>query len=282
MGFVFTVYPPSPALRPFVHSYCSFAPAGREAPGGRRPLDPEGREFPMAAGDPMVDGVFPSACVFLSFNLGDPFGLARGGGEVPVEGRAHVIGPVTRPGRMQLSGRVEFFGMSFHAGCAHPFLRVPADELTDQFLALEHVWGARGRALEERLLEAPTAWERIRLVEAELLRRLTAAPPPDRTVPAIADHILRHGGATSVTRLSAACGFTRQHLARKFRHALGVSPKLFCRLVRFQNALTRALTSPPDRWAAAALELGYYDQAHLIAEFKEFTGFTPTAFPSLR
>jgi AraC-like DNA-binding protein len=140
--------------------------------------------------------------------------------------------------------------------------------------------GAQGRALEERLLEAPTARERIRLVEAELLRRL--APPPDRTVPAIADHILRRGGATSVARLSAACGFTRQHLARKFRHALGVSPKLFCRLVRFQNALTRAVTSPPDSWAAAALELGYYDQAHLIAEFKEFTGFTPAAFPTPR
>lgn len=61
-----------------------------------------------------------------------------------------------------------------------------------------------------------------------------------------------------------------------------VSPKLFCRLVRFQNTLTRALTSPPESWAGAALELGYYDQAHLITEFKEFTGFTPTEFAGLR
>ena len=52
--------------------------------------------------------------------------------------------------------------------------------------------------------------------------------------------------------------------------------------MRFHNTLTRALTAPPDNWAAAALELGYYDQAHLIAEFKEFTGCTPTGFAALR
>src|SRR5205823_6076003 len=92
----------------------------------------------------------------------------------------------------------------------------------------------------------------------------------------------RRRGATTVARLSAACGFSRQHLARKFRQSLGVCPKLFCRLVRFHYTLDRVITSPPGDWASAALELGYYDQAHLIAEFKEFTGLSPTGFASLR
>jgi AraC-like DNA-binding protein len=230
----------------------------------------------------MVDRLIPSACTFLNFNLGDPFALCRADGEVPIKDRAHVIGPVTRPGRLRLPDRVEHFVVSFNPGYAQHFLEVPADELTDRFLALEHFWGASGRTLADRLLEAPTVQERIRLVEAELLRRLSAAPPPDRTVPAITDRILRHQGVTSIDRLSAECGFTRQHLARRFRQQVGVSPKLFCRLVRFQNTLTRVLMTPPDDWVAAALELGYYDQAHLIAEFKEFTGSTPTGFASLR
>jgi len=183
---------------------------------------------------------------------------------------------------MRLPERVEALGVSFQPGYAHHFFRVRADALTDEFLALEHFWGAAGRALQERLLRARTVREKIRLVEAELLRRLAAAPPPDRTVPALADHVWRRQGGTTVAALSAASGFTRQHLARKFRHSLGVSPKLFCRLVRFQNALTRVLLSPPDDWAAAAVDLGYYDQAHLIAEFKEFTGYTPTGFPVAR
>jgi AraC-like DNA-binding protein len=280
MSLVFTFYEPTPALRPFVHSYDHSVSLDPEAPP-RRSAAEGGTEFVLPPGDPMADRLFPSACVFLHFNLGEPVALARDG-DVPLPQGAHVMGPVTRPGRMRLPARVETFGLSFQPGYAHHFLRARADELTDEFLALEHFWGAAGRALEERLREAQSVREKIRLVEAELLRRLASAPPPDRTMPAIADHVFRRQGVTTVRALSAVSGFTRQHLARKFRHCLGVSPKLFCRLVRFQNALTRVLMSPPDDWAAAALDLGYYDQAHLIAEFKEFTGYTPTGFPVLR
>jgi AraC-like DNA-binding protein len=278
MSLVFTVYEPSPALRPFVHSFGHSVALDPEAPP-RPPAGEGGTAFVLPPGDPMADRLFPSACVFLNFNLGEPVALARGDGDVPLPEGAHVMGPVTRPGRMRLPDRVEALGVSFQLGYAHHFLRARADELTDQFLALEHFWGAAGRALQERLLQARTVREKIRLAEAELLRRLASAPPPDRTVPALADHVFRRQGVTTVVALSAVSGFTRQHLARKFRHFLGVSPKLFCRLVRFQNALTRVLISPPDDWAAAAVELGYYDQAHLIAEFKELTGYTPTGFP---
>jgi AraC-like DNA-binding protein len=282
MEFVLTVYPPSPDLRPFVHSYVGFAPLGRDAAAPGRLTADGGQAFPLASGDPMIDRLIPSVCVCLDFNLGGPFALDRGDGVVPFKERAHVIGPITRPGRMLLPDRPESFGVSFQPGRAQHFLGTSIHELTDQFLALDHFWGAAARALEERLLAAPTARERIRLLETELRRRLEAAPPPDRIVPAIADEVFRCRGATTVERLSAASGLTRQHLARKFRCGLGVSPKLFCRLVRFHNTLTRALTAPPDNWAAAALELGYYDQAHLIAELKEFTGLTPTGLASLR
>jgi AraC-like DNA-binding protein len=281
MSLAFTVYEPSPALRPFVHSYGHSVSLNPEAPP-RRPPGEGGTEFVLPPGDPMADWLFPSACVFLNFNLGEPVALARGDGHVPLPGGAHVIGPATRPGRMRLPQRVEALGVSFQPGYAHHFLRARADELTDEFLDLEHFWGAAGRALQERLLRARSVREKIRLVEAELLRRLASAPPPDRTVPALADHVFRRQGVTTVASLSAESGFTRQHLARKFRQSLGVGPKLFCRLVRFQNALTRVLSSPPDDWAAAAVDLGYYDQAHLIAEFKEFTGHTPTGFPAVR
>jgi AraC-like DNA-binding protein len=281
MSLLFTVYDPSPALRPFVHSYAhsvSLAPCA--APP--RLAGEGGSAFVLPPGDPMADRLFPSACVFLNFNLGDPVALARRDGDMPLPEGAHVLGPVTRPGRMRLPQRVEALCVGFQPGYAHHFLRTRADELTDELLALEHFWGADGRMLQERLLQAPTVREKICLVEAELLRRLASASPPDRMVPAIADLVLRCQGVTTVAALSAASGFTRQHLARKFRHSLGVSPKLFCRLVRFQSALTRVLLSPPDNWAAAAVDLGYYDQSHLIAELKEFTGYTPTGILAAR
>jgi AraC-like DNA-binding protein len=282
MGFRYTQYQPSPELRPFVCGYGFFTSLGPGPAAPRRGLGDDVCEMVMAAGDPIADWLLPCVQAHLNFNLGEPFGLCRDGGDVPVKERSHAVGPVTRPGRVRLPDPVEFLGVLFRPGCAHLFLRVPADELTDQFVGLEHFWGPRCRELEGRLLKAAGDRERIRLVEAELLRRLAEEPAPDRAVPAIADHIVRGRGAVTVERLSAACGFTRQHLARKFRHALGVSPKLFCRLVRFQNAFARIAGSPPGDWARAAVELGYYDQSHLIAEFKEFTGLTPTGFSALR
>jgi AraC-like DNA-binding protein len=282
MRLLYTEYQPSPELRPFVHSYGSFTSLSPDAAAARRLPGNGACEYVFAPGDPMIDRVFGCVQMSLNFNLGDPFAFSRADEELPVTEPAHVFGAVTRPGRMRLPDRVEFFGVIFRPGCAQPFLGVPAGELTDQVLGLEHLWGTQGRALAERLSEARTTLDRARLVEAELRHRLAAAPRVDRTVPAIAEHVLRHPGTWSVERLSAVCGFTRQHLARKFRDGLGVSPKLFCRLVRFQNTFTRVSVCPPDNWAAAALELGYYDQAHLIAEFKEFTGFTPTGFAALR
>jgi AraC-like DNA-binding protein len=275
MPFAYTTQQPSPDLRPFVHAYgCFFSLDAGAAP-------PCGEGF-LADDDPLTDGLFACAHFFLHFNLGEPYALCYGGAEVLVKDRAHFIGPATRPGRMRLPKRVRLFGVFFRPGWAQHFLRVPAGELTDRCLGLGHFWGAAGRALEGRVLEAATLEERVRHVEAELRRRLAAAPPPDRTVPALAEHVLGLGGRTTARALGALSGFTRQHLARKFRDCVGISPKLFCRLTRFQQALDRAAASPPQYWAAAAVELGYYDQAHLIAEFKEFAGLTPTGFTSLR
>lgn len=71
---------------------------------------------------------------------------------------------------------------------------------------------------------------------------------------------------------------TRQHLTRRFKRQVGVAPKQFCRLTRFRALFEAVYSSPRVDWAAAAVDCGYYDQAHLIAEFKEFTGLTPTEF----
>jgi AraC-like DNA-binding protein len=277
---VYTEYPASLELRPFVQCYTRFASATPTAAAGRAGgLGAEEALVPLD--DPLVDRVIACAHTFLSFNFGDPLPLTPDGSQL-MTGRAHVVGAVTRPGTMPVAGRVDLFGVTFRPGWASAFLRLPAAALTDQVLSLEQAWGRSGRALTEQLLEAPTVAARIRLVEQELWRRLAGLPASARTVPAIADHIVRHRGAITVEQLCAAFGFSRQHLARQFRASVGLSPKLFCRVVRFQNALDRVTSSPPSGWARAALELGYYDQAHLIAEFKEFTGFTPAAYAALR
>jgi AraC-like DNA-binding protein len=278
--FAYTVYPPSPELQDFVQCYSRFASVEPHGPDA-------GRSFPdgttgglLADDDPLVDMVIACADVFLTFNLGDPLLQSPGGGWMKT--RTHVVGPITRPGSMPVAGRVELLGITFRPGWASLFLQAPAEEVTDQTIPLDHFWGTAGRDLEEQLREAITVRQRLRLIEQELLRRLSAAPPLDRTMPRIAALVLRSGGAMTIEHLSTLSGFTRQHLARRFRRELGISPKLYCRLVRFQNTMNRLSIAPPRDWASVAVKLGYYDQAHLIADFKEFSGFTPTTFPAVR
>jgi AraC-like DNA-binding protein len=92
----------------------------------------------------------------------------------------------------------------------------------------------------------------------------------------------RHAGAVSIAGVCRSSGFTRQHLARRFEEYVGVPPKLFCRIVRFQSLLARVERMEGVDWSAVAIDSGYYDQAHLIGDFREFTGLPPQAYRSRR
>jgi methylphosphotriester-DNA--protein-cysteine methyltransferase len=91
----------------------------------------------------------------------------------------------------------------------------------------------------------------------------------------LAGFILRHHGITRVDELAGSSGVSRQHLTRVFREHVGISPKLYCRLARFQSALVHAGRGKNVDWAQEAADLGYADQSHMIAEFREFGGLTP-------
>ena len=107
------------------------------------------------------------------------------------------------------------------------------------------------------------------------MRSLFADRKPDPRVDAAVDRILRSGGRATIDSIAAAAGVSRQHLARAFAYHVGVSPKTFARVIRFRRALR--LAGSQD-WSALALELGYFDQSHLIADFREFAGETPVPF----
>ena len=86
----------------------------------------------------------------------------------------------------------------------------------------------------------------------------------------------------NVNRLADAAGVSRQHLTRVFRETVGVSPKRYCRLARFQAGLAYAGAGDGVKWAQVAAELGYADQSHMIAEFRELSSLTPEALATQR
>lgn len=259
----YTVAAPGPALRPFVRSlwhYEGYAP------------------------DHALERVLPSGTVELVVLLD--------GDTLPLHDPNDPTGP---PERMRLESPLvvgthrafhvidtepqrHCLGVHFRPGAAGALLGLPARELADAQLPLDALWSpGSARDLWARLREAPTATDRFRILQASLLERANdARPPPAWLAPALsALHTLP---APPIGQLARRLGVSRRRFVEGFAAAVGLTPKTYGRVVRFQRALVRLRAEGPVDLARWALELGYFDQAHLNRDFRAFSGQTPTAF----
>ncbi|WP_394833761.1 AraC family transcriptional regulator [Pendulispora rubella] len=170
----------------------------------------------------------------------------------------------------------------FRPGGAVAFLATPAHELTDMNIALDEVWRDT-EGLGERLRTAASPAACVAELERELLLRLVNARPLDPLIGAAVGALRRvHDGPLRIGELARTLGVSRQHLAQKFKVHVGIGPKEFERVVRMTR-LTERLLAPAragqrTTTAELAYDLGYYDQAHMIHEFKALTGLTPREY----
>jgi AraC-like DNA-binding protein len=271
-------FAPCEGLREHVRAFFSFAPPLEHPPGGRPLL----REVRLREGDPFCPRSFADGHVSLVFSFEQAW--ERGGRWRPAFSapRGDVIGPMSAAGAASLDGQPEAVGVFLRAGRAHALTGAPPSELADRKVALDDLWGAAAAGLFAELAAAGEA-ARIDRLESVLLRRLAQAPAAEsaRNAPGLAQCILRARGRLKIERLAYAAGVSRQHLTRSFCEAVGVTPKLFARLARFRAGLVYAGGGANVDWAQAALELGYADQSHMIAEFREFSGLTPETLARL-
>ena len=179
---------------------------------------------------------------------------------------AFVVGAMTRPLRIDAAESVGAFGIRFRPGRAAIALQAPLTLLTDARVPLRDVT-KRFPAIDHRSIEN---------VESAL-RSLLSDAKADPRVDAAVHAIIGSCGRASIESVAAAAGVSRQHLARAFAHHVGVSPKTFARVMRFRRAIAIA-RGGREGWAELAEELGYFDQSHLIADFREFAGETPVPF----
>jgi AraC-like DNA-binding protein len=190
--------------------------------------------------------VLPDGCADLVFDLTAGEGMA--------------VGTMTRPRTVSAAAGSEFLGVRFRPGRAAAFLRLPLAEITDARVPIGELW------------KGAPAIENVTMLESALLRRLS--PDRDARVDAAVERIV--AGAERIDEIAREIGISRQHLARQFLHHVGVSPKTFARVMRFRRVLG-SLSGEAD-WADVAAAHGYYDQSHLIADFRELAGATPGAF----
>jgi AraC-like DNA-binding protein len=179
---------------------------------------------------------------------------------------------------MDTRQEMSVIGVHFMPGGAFPFLGMPAAELSDTHIALETLWGPSAREIRERLCAATSPAERFCLLESALLARLSSAKERHYAVPFALD-IYGQSGQTKtslrVRDVARRIGLSQRRFIQVFKAEVGMTPKLFGRVQRFQKVLALLPRATIPDWARLAVECGYFDQSHLIHDFLEFSGFSP-------
>jgi AraC-like DNA-binding protein len=172
-------------------------------------------------------------------------------------------------------------GVHFKPGGAFPFLGLPAGDLADTHVDLETIGGPSAGRLRERLCEATTSAERFQLLQKALLSRLCHGVEQHYAVSAALEMFGKNQAGPTVREAAKYLGLSQRRFIQVFKAEVGMTPKLFSRIQRFQQTRTFIQQNPSPNWAALALDLGYFDQSHLIREFLEFSGLSPTDYLNL-
>jgi AraC-like DNA-binding protein len=224
--------------------------------------------------------VLPDGCVEWIFHFGSPFqrsmptSVTGAYGVWERQPCSFVVGELTRFLLLQPTGDVGVMGVRFRPGGAYRFLPIPLSEFTDNTVASADIWGGKGIDIEEAVLEARNNFQRRQRVEEFLMEQLVTTTPRVRLEAAVKE-MMRTRGQKRVHEVAKEVCWSSRQLEREFQISIGLSPKSFCRIMRFQNLLRLVGEGALRQWASLAIEGGYADQPHMVREFRAFAGHSP-------
>jgi AraC-like DNA-binding protein len=190
-------------------------------------------------------------------------------------------GQFTRSFVIDSREQVAVMGVMLRPGGACAFLRERMDLLGNRHVALEDLVGSSGRALRERLLDAPDAGSRLAVLADWLLRRFRERP----LHPAVHQALATFERSPCVERIGGlvdASGLSARRFGTLFREQVGVGAKQYARLKRFRTVVASVQRGERIEWAHVAADCGFHDQPHLVREFRAFAGMTPGAYATQR
>ena len=236
------------------------------------------REYWLDRSDPLLNTILPGTAVSVIVNFADLWSAGRSLVTSALLPRVCVVGPVTQPRILRVGKTVRAVGAVFPPMLTRSVLGVPASELVDRIVPLDDLWA---RDDVERLCASLSCVEVRRglsMLNDELVTRIGASGSAElvgRTAPRL---ITLHRGRVSIDEMSTRHGLSRQEFARRFHAAAGLRPKLYARITRFQALVHALLATDVSQWASVSSTVGFYDQAHMINEFRGFAGAPPTVF----
>ena len=255
----YQTFEPHPDLKPLVQCYWTLrVPAADDA----------GRQL-----------IVPDGSIEMAFILGDDIMRYTSGDEFILQPREMVLGQITRPFYIKPTGAVDSFAVRFYPYGFANLVRTDIDSLSNTETALAELFGAElSGSLAQRIVHAGGTESRIDIVEDFLLNKMSDREVVDTVVQTTVDAMLEAKGSGTIGTILKKDISRRRHLEREFRRKIGLSPKQLGKVIRLQMALKMLLNRKSESLTDVAYESEYYDQAHFIRDFREFTGTTPGRF----
>ncbi len=223
--------------------------------------------------------LIPDGCIEMAFILGDDIKRYLSEDEFILQPRAMVLGQRTYPFYIEAVGHVNTFAVTFYPYGFANFIDEPINNLVNKETPIDRLFGEiPAKELEASIIKASDTEQRIEIIEAFLFDRLNDQSAIDQIVKTTIDTLLSTKGGAPIKTILNNDHSKRRQLERKFLKQIGISPKQLGKVIRLQAALKMVLNEEADNLTNIAYENEYYDQAHFIKDFKEFTGVSPKAF----
>lgn len=223
--------------------------------------------------------IVPDGCIEMAFILGDDIKRYTSESDFVLQPRAMVLGQTIEPFYIEPTGYVNTFAVSFYPYGFANFVSEPIKNLVNKETPIASLFEEKiAKELEQKIIKAVDTKQRIGIIENFLLERLSNKSTVDHMVKMTIDALLATNGNAPIKSILKEDLSKRRQLERKFAKQIGISPKQFGKVIRLQSALKMLLRQEGEKLTNIAYESEYYDQAHFIKDFKEFTGISPAAF----
>ncbi|MCP4984949.1 MAG: AraC family transcriptional regulator [Colwellia sp.] len=223
--------------------------------------------------------IIPDGTIEMAFTLGDDIKRYTSKDDFIIQPRSMVLGQTTDFFYIEPTGYVNTFAIRFYPYGFANFVAVPLRDLANKETAIEMLFGKSiSKKLEQDIVQATDVQQRIEIIELFLLNKLSGQVTVDYIVKTTIDTLLSTKGKTSISGILKEDSAKRRQLERMFVRQIGVSPKQLAKVIRFQSAIKMLLREEGENLTNIAYESDYYDQAHFIKDFKEYTGISPKEF----
>ncbi|MFS4466188.1 AraC family transcriptional regulator [Maribacter sp. 2210JD10-5] len=229
--------------------------------------------------EPQKQRIVPDGCIEMAFILGNDIKRYTSENEFILQPRAMVLGQTIEPFYIEPTGLVKTFAVRFYPYGFANFVSEPISNLANKETPIVQLFGTENADdLEQKIIKAENTEQRISIIEKFLLDRLNDEKTINIIVKNTVDSLLFTNGSASINSILKDDLSKRRQLERNFKKQIGVSPKQLGKVIRLQTALKMILNQKSENLTNIAYENEYFDQAHFIKDFREFTGINPKEF----